>query len=368
MINLKIYNPLISPLVFALVLAVNFAFAQPGFVRNVEKEFPITVSGDVYLNNSYGQIDVKTWDKNEVQVKIEIRVFTNDKRRAKQTLDNISIDFHNESDFVKVETKFHNQNCGSSEEFSIDYEVFMPINNRLNLKNKHGDIFIAELNNDIDISIQYGDYRIVGSNKDVALTVGYGDGTIGKARNANVTLKYGKMKLDDAGNVDLNSRYSKIFIGNASEIRSYSKYDTFDIGKVKDLNNEGKYDNFKIDFVESVLINSKYTDIYINTLVNTGEFDLRYGGVEINDLHEGFSKININGEYVDFIIGIGKDASYKLDFKSKYSNVRFPKSFIKTYEKKQGSRHEFTGYCSDENATAIILARIQYGGLKLKLK
>ena len=84
-----VYN---SILFFLVVGFMNPLHAKrEEYTKVIEKSFAITPDGTTHLHSKYGNINVKTWDRNEVVLKITIEVRANSKHKAEETFDRIDI-------------------------------------------------------------------------------------------------------------------------------------------------------------------------------------------------------------------------------------------------------------------------------------
>jgi len=94
----KHINPFKYLALLAFALAPFLSMANTG--DNVEKKRTITKSYTVgpddrlSIENSFGNIVITTWDKNEIQVDIEIGVRGNSDERAQHMMDQINVTDH----------------------------------------------------------------------------------------------------------------------------------------------------------------------------------------------------------------------------------------------------------------------------------
>lgn len=167
------------------------------FSKKINREFGISATGTTAIYNKYGKVNINTWSNNSVKIDIIIIVNTNDQRAADRTFERIKINFLSTADYVKAETVIESETktatwLGStSQDFKINYEVWMPIGNQLDLKNKYGNAFVANLNGKLSAEIKYGDLRTEAINNDADLSIGYGKASMVKVRNLTGYVSYG---------------------------------------------------------------------------------------------------------------------------------------------------------------------------------
>ncbi len=343
------------------------------YTKSVKKDFGISPDGTVSLYNKYGKMDIKTWDKNRVKIDIRITVNASSESDAQEVFERITFDFSNGGDFVKAETQIASKNSSwwsgwgedSKTDFNIDYEVYMPTTATLDLSNKYGDVYVAELAANANINVKYGNFRLDGVGENLDVTLGYGNGTVVKAARIEATISYSKFRLQEGEDMNLSTKYSKIGIDRAGDIRVNSAYDTYDIGRVRDYHCTGKYDNVSIGTADNITAISKYTDFSVGSVKKSADFDLTYGGARIEKIANGFSEMRLSGRYADYKLRVEPGTSYQLDASANYAGIRYPSPLQVTYEKDQGTSHQVEGYVKTKGARSVIKANLSYGGLKV---
>lgn len=348
------------------------------FTRNIKKEFDISADGTLSLLNKYGQVDVKTWDQNQVKIEIEIVVNASNEDNANETFDRINIDFSNSSNFVSAETTIESPkksswisslwggSYGGSSDFNINYEVHMPASCDLELNNKYGHSTVEAIKGKAKITAKYGDVRMDGVDNNLKLDIGYGNATVERTHNAEIYIKYGKLRVEEAHDVNLESKYSKIHIATAGDLETTSKYDNYRLGTIRDLNNQGKYDDFEIESVENINAIARYSDFDINKLTERGRFNLEYGELLIESVANRFSKIEIDSKYTDIEIEVDQDSGYELDVVTNYAGIRYPSKANVQHESDQGTTHEVKAMVGGQSNNGLIHIRSNYGSVKVR--
>jgi len=366
-----LYNLGLSLVLLAVATSGLQAAKRQEFTKTIKKEFDITADGTTHISNKYGRVDVKTWDRSRVKIEVTIVVRSNSESNAQKVFDRINIEFNNSSNYVKAETSIEPRKKdwwdwgNDKSDYAINYTVLVPETNQLEVFNKYGDVYIAEMQGRTNIGVKYGNFKLDGLNEASSIDLAYGKGTVIKAQDANVLVRYARLAIEEAQNLEVKSKYSKLAFNSANEIRAMSKYDTYDIDRVKDFKNSGKYDNIEIKQAENVTVNSKYSDIMINNVNASLDFDLEYGGAQIGKIAKNFSVVNIVGRYTDFKLQLEAGTNCRFDASADYAGIRYPSALNVTYEKDKGTFHEVQGYIGSENGQQLIKARIVYGGLKV---
>jgi len=340
------------------------------FTKSVNKEYAITANGTTALSNKYGKIDVKTWDRQRVKISVNILVNANSESNAQEVFDRIDIAFSNRNDYVKTETVIESKKSrwfswsnGDKSDYEINYEVFLPKTNNLDVTHKYGDLAVADMEGRVNLDIKYVNFKVEGMGDDSNITFSYGNGAINKARDLNLIVGYGKLSLDEAADLTLQSKYSELSVGSANDVNCSTKYDTYNFGSLRDFRNQGKYDNFRIGKASNVEVAGKYTNLSTGEVEGDIELDLEYGGANFT-LAKSFGECQLNGRYTDFAVTVARGTSYKLDAVTNYAGIRYPNELDVQYEKEQTSSHELRG--SVGQGVSEILARLSYGSLKVR--
>jgi len=253
------------------VLAFLFVFAALGlkaenraeFRRVIKKEFSIRKDGKTGIMNKHGKVHINTWDKDRVKISVTIVVKAGNESVANEVFDRISINFDYDDDHVNAYTEIKPAKktwwnwSGGNTDYSINYEVYMPETNELELEAKYCDVYVGNVLGEASISVKHGDLRVDELGDDLSLYVAYGNGTIAKVDDVSAEISYSNFTLKEASDVDLLSKYANITIEQAEDLQCQSKYDNYHIGRVKEFRNEGKHDNFELDFTESARVLSK---------------------------------------------------------------------------------------------------------------
>lgn len=375
MMKLIFKNMLFLVLVLGISTLDSYASNPPSdlteFTKSIKKDFNMNRDGEVTLTNKYGDISLKTWSKDQVTIDVTITVNARSESSADNVFDRIKIGFSNSSSYVKAETSIESSSKsswwgnGEKGDFRIDYVVNMPDAASLKLNNKYGNSSIGAIGGDATVTVKYGDFDLESVGAKTNVILGYGNGTIGKINGLGVDVKYSKLKLKEASQVNIESKYSKIYIDKATKMKSLSKYDNYNLGELTEINNQGKYDHFEIESVDKISAYSKYTHFEIDELSKSAEFELKYGGVKVDDLKRGFEKILFDCEYTECKVYMDENVDFSLDAVVDYASIRYPQGMEIKYEKQKNSNHEVQGYRGSANSGKI-KARLRYGGLKVK--
>lgn len=342
------------------------------YTKTIKKEFSITGDGNTILENKYGKIDVKTWDKDRVKVNVNIVVKTSSESEAEEVFDRIMIDFASGNDFVSAKTSIGSGKKSwwewddKNTEFQINYEVWIPTQGSLDLTNKYGDAQIAAIGGKTKVNVKYGDFSMEEAKSDLTINLGYGSGIILLAKDISGEISYSKFRIKQAEDINLDTHYSKMNIEKAGNLEIESRYDNYEVGEVRDFKCEARYGDMDIIMVDNVICNSRYTEYRIEKVSDKCDFNLEHGGVTVEQIMKGFSEVVLIGKHTDYRLTVEPGASYQLDANAQFAGIKYPSNMNVDYDNEKGTAHTVKGYHGTKNARSVIKANLNYGALRVR--
>ena len=341
------------------------------FTKKVNREFSTMANGMTAIYNKYGKINISTWTNNTVKIDITIIVNAKDQRDADKMFDRIKVNFINTAGYVKAETMVDMENSNwwpssTCQDFKINYEVWMPADNQLDLKNKYGNSYVASINGKLLAEIKYGDLRTETVNNDADLFVGYGKATLAKVRNLSGQISYGGLNVTEANDVQVDTKYSEFQIDRANSIRVTSNYDDFNLRVIKDLRIQTKYANLRVQNAQAAFVTAQYTDVRVLNVAETVDADLTYGSLKIEALGRNFSEAKIVGKYTDVAMNVERGTTFRFDAQGMNTDLHTPSGATIRRRDDQGSHSTVEGFVGDANSPRMVKARLSYGDFVLK--
>lgn len=342
------------------------------FTREVHETFSVSPGVKLEIQNKHGDITIDTWNKNEIQVDVLIKVKSSNSEKAQKFMNEIEIDFSSSSSRVSAKTVYPDNNKswwsswfgnGKNLDYEVHYTIHAPENMSTALVNKYGNITQASINGDSDVTNKYGDifYKNVSGSLDLHL--GYGKAVVGEVSDSKMQIKYSSIKLLKVDDLEISTKYSDVKIKTCGNMTSYTKYDDYKIETLESIKNDGKYDEFVLGTVGDINIDTKYTDVKINMLNHKGIFDTAYGSVDVNGTGNGLEKITISSKYTGYDFSIGGD--FHVDFEGSRTSFHISEPYEKYSSNKDGKNHRIKAYRGSKNGGARISAYMRYGGLDI---
>jgi hypothetical protein len=214
------------------------------FVKTKAINKTYTVSGTDKLNitNSFGTVEVHTWNKNEIKVDVSIEVSSNTEAFAQKLIDGISVSNSQSGNEVSFKTSINGNNNSKNEKsnMSVDYSIYMPESNPLKLSNEFGSTVIPDMKGTVELTSKFGSLN-TGTLTDVKrINVEFGSATIESMSNGTAHISYSKATLNRvSGNVKLDFDFCggvKVNLAdNLTGLELHSSYSTINLRPAANL-------------------------------------------------------------------------------------------------------------------------------------
>ena len=330
----------------ATVLLISLNVNAERISKRVYKNYPVNKVQKLDINNKYGNIYIENNRTDSVIVSADIWV-EGTSEKARHLLENINVTVNLNGSTVVAVTSIENTMNGNNE-FSIDYHVSIPADRELAVVQKYGNVNMKDLNAKGTFEIKYGELngqKLL--SPDLKMDIAYSKVNLDATKDLLLTLHYSKLKLEKGSNLKAETRYSGITVGECNQ---------FDA--------DSKYDNFNIEKINTLIMNSMYTGINIDKLSSKLSLINGYGGVTVREIPAGFESITIQNKYAGIKLGIASDASYKLNGKVHYSDIKHPDG--KLNRMRENTSYEVTGTIGNsENPKSSVQIDSNYGSVNL---
>lgn len=257
--------------------------------KSLSYSYQLGTKDPVHIENHFGDVKVKFWNKDEVKVNISITANAPTEEQVEAFLKIVNIKRSQEDGEAKFITKlycyksaFENNISDHKEKnfLRVDYQVYMPENHNLTVNNSHGDVYIPEFNAVLNLKQEYGNlFADHVNNQETVIDVNFGKAFIKsmtggelKAKQTALLIDHveavsmsnicGSLKVLEANNSNIQASYTKGYVGKVNESCkfnvAYSKH--FKLGEIR----EG---------VETLEISSSYTNLELPKC-SKGKYDL----------------------------------------------------------------------------------------------
>lgn len=294
----------------------------------ISKSFAVKSDDKLVISNQYGDVTINTWAKNEIKVDVEIKATDRSEEAAQELLESVTITDTKQADLISfITTIKRNSNSwwsstgGNGHGIRINYIIYMPSKNPLDIVNKYGSITIPDFSGPLNVVSSYGSFNGKNlTNAGNSVKVSYGSAVIEKLKAGKLEVSYGSVKLANAEKLNAYVRYSS---GSVSKLSGDShinlKYSgSFKINEidqdVKNLNINSSYSTILLGFDPVSNFDFDITTSYANFVQNNKVVILKMTPEESNKNWSATK--NYIGRY-------GKGSDSKVVIQSKYGSVKF---------------------------------------------
>jgi hypothetical protein len=174
--------------------------------KSFSKSYPLSSSDKVSLDNSFGEMKISTWSKNEIKVDVSITVEAETDEIAQRLLDLINIEDSKNAGEVIFKTKIGDKDKnkdkdkdhgrGNHTSFKINYQVSLPSNTALNAVNQFGSLVIGDYDGPATIIAKFGSLTAGKLSNPKKVAVEFGSGTIESLSNGKLDIKFSSAQVN----------------------------------------------------------------------------------------------------------------------------------------------------------------------------
>ena len=324
--------------------------------RKVHKEFIVDADAELQIRNSFGNVNVVSWEENKVIIDVTITVKGRNKAKIEDRLETISIEFQNNPNLVKATTIIENKSSWSwftnynTTDFQIDYEIKVPVQNNLTLSNDYGSILLDDTEGNTNISCDYG--KLI----------------IGELRGDQNILSFdytSNSSIDYIKKGTISSDYSGFELGKAGSLNLSADYTNITILKIDTLQFSTDFGKLTVDHVGTVQGEGDYMTLRFGQVHQNFNLETDYGSIKIGQLSADVNKVNISGDYTGIRIGVSKDWDFQFEIDLDYAGFQsdLPLEYAKKI--KDNTEKYYQGFHLNQNSTNSLKVEADYGNLKI---
>ncbi|WP_298481061.1 hypothetical protein [uncultured Maribacter sp.] len=324
--------------------------------KTIKKEYSVNSDALLKIANSYGNLNITSWNENRILIEVHIKTNGNNKEKVQKKLESITVNFEGSSSMVSAKTIFNNSksswgwNWGNSGNVNmqINYTIKMPIKNRVNLSNDYGNIILDRVDGHAKISCDYGRLDIGelrGRNN--TLNFDYtSKSNINYINSGTITADYSGFTIEKAGNLIIKADYTNASISYMKNLQYSSDYGKIDIGEVNNIEGNGDYINVKL-----------------GTIHGNVQLVSDYGALQIKEMAEDAGNLSINSDYTGIKIGYSPKYHFNFDISTEYAGVSGKDEFEINLSTEKSNKKHYKGYHGSPNSGHHVSIDSEYGSV-----
>ena len=324
--------------------------------KTIKKEYNVNSDALFKVKNSYGNLNITSWNENRVVIEVHIKTNGNDEDRVQERLNEIDVDFENDPNMVSAITRFGDRknswgwSWGNRKKVSVqvNYTIKLPVKNSVNLNNDYGSIILDRIDGHAKISCDYGKMEIGelrGRNNELRFDY-TSRSTFDYINSAEIVADYSGFTIEKAGNLNIKADYTNAVVEEMENLEYSSDYGSIEVNNVQNVNGNGDYIGVKLGTVHgNVSINSDY------------------GSIKIDRMAPDAGNLEIRSDYTG--IKIGYDPGYHFDFEisTEYAGVSGKDDFEINISKEKSNEKYYKGYYGQANSGNRVIITSDYGGI-----
>ncbi len=326
--------------------------------KTIKKEFVVNSNATLKINNSYGNIDVITWNEDKIVFEITITASGSDEEKLEKKLNEIDVKFSASKDLVAAETMFGKKssnswwNWGSKNNVNIkiNYVVKMPISGKVNLNNDYGNINLDKLEGKATINCDYG--KITTKElmaDDNIINFDYTKGSYFEyIKSGKINADYSEFTISKTKKIDINADYTNSKVETAEDVNYICDYGSIKIDKANNIDGNG-------DYLTTII-----GDIYKNLTLKAD-----YGSIKINRMTENAGNATIKSDYTGIKIGYASTYNFNFTIDLEYGSLRDSDNLTITKEIKDSSDKFYEGFYGNASSSNNINIESDYGSVTL---
>lgn len=325
----------------------------------IKREFSVLANATLKVDNSYGNINVTTYEGTVIAIEVHIKTNGNDEDKVRQKLRDIDVEFTASSAYVSAKTLFSKSKSNSwwnwgrdnNVNMEINYIIKLPISNNVDLNNDYGSISLDRLEGRANLNCDYGKIttkELMADNNNISfdysnscyfeyiksgkINADYSSYTVAKTKNLAITADYTKSEVEIAENVTYNCDYGSVNINNANNVNGNGDYLTVRLG-----------------------------NIYKNVSLRAD-----YGSIKIDNMTANAGNIDIESDYNGITIGYDEAYDFSFDIDLEYASLRNAEEFQFTKKRVESTDKYYQGYYRNANSSNRIRIQSDYGSVTFK--
>ncbi len=305
---MKVFEPKSLLLSLLLIIAATFSLSAQDAQKTYSETYDISKGVTLSTETKYSDIELLTWEKDVVDIFVEVEVDASSDNKAREMLEKIEVQINKSGNTVFLETKMDN-GWSRNVKVEINITIKAPKYINLDMENSYGDLFIQEVSGLVLLDLKYSNLKA-------------GSLSRGNEKPYNmIDLAYSNAEVDEAGWVEVELSYSDLEINSSRMLFVESKYSKLIGEKAGGIITKGAYDKYYIDEIDSFVAELRYSGLKFEVLNNNLNLHSAYTNAKIFKLSKDFEEVEASLAYGNIYIDVEAGASYKFEGEAKYGNV-----------------------------------------------
>lgn len=326
--------------------------------KTIKKSFNVSSNATLKVNNSFGNVNIITWNENRIEFDISIKVSGNNDDKVLERLEGIDIEFSSSSNMVSAITKIEKNknswwNWGKKMnlKMEIDYVIKMPMTNNVDLRNKFGAINLDKLEGSSKIRCDHGKI----TTKELL------------SNNNNISFNHTRDNyFDYIKNAEISATHSGFTIAKVENLKLRAQHTKSVIEVAENVDYKCAHGSLKVDNVNLIQGSSSHLTTRIGTLFQNAKLETSHGSLKISRIASKANNIDIESQFTGVTIGYDAGFKFNFDLELQFGSLRDTEGF--NFVNKEVDRHDkkYRGYYGSKDSGNKIRVNSEHGSVSFK--
>jgi hypothetical protein len=286
---------------------VSFSLSAQDAVKEFSESFDVSKGITLSADTKYTDVEQITWDKNVVDILVEIEVDASSKSKAEEKLSKIDVRIGKSGNVISLKTEL-DEGWSRNAKVNIRIVVKAPAYMNLDMSSSYGDLSLHTLNGLVDLNLRYGNLQA---------------GTLGRGNEKpynSLDFAYSDATIESAGWMEVELAYSDLEVGTSTMIFCESKYSKLIGEKTGGIVTEGAYDKYDFQEADNFVGELRYSGVKLGTLNKKLDVESKYTHVKVYNVSKDFKSINATLSYGNIYLNMEEGASFKIEGEARYGH------------------------------------------------
>lgn len=345
------YKNIINALLVLMSCAV---FGQNKVSKEIKKTAAFYNNGQLYLENKYGDIFIDGWDKDIIEITVEIEAKGKNLEKAKELLNRINPEIEISGNVIMLKSHISEREQGFFNKYirkvdafnsektntNINYRIYLPKQAEIEINNKYGDVIITNWRGALKAEVEHGDLRVTDS-----------------ISKSNIAIKYGQLKASVLDNTSIIAKDATLSVAKSNKMKLDSNGSEIRFEEINNLELHSNKDNINIEQQNTIFGYVKYSTISLSNLNSKANLELHLAELRVLKCNKN-PIVNINQNTSNVYINISE---YNFGFSAKLEQgvLRIPKTMknisSKVLDKKNKIRNVKASYGNSHLGTLDLI-------------
>ena len=323
--------------------------------KTIKKEFNVNSDALLKVKNSYGNLNISSWNENRVLIEVHIKTNGNNEDKVQRKLDEITVEFENSSSMVSARTIFGNKGSGwgwnwgkNNVNMQVNYTIKLPVKNSVHLNNDYGSIILDRVDGHAKINCDYGRLEI------------------GELRGRNNELKFdytSNSSIEYMNSGSIKADYSGFTLTKTNDIRLDADYTNSTIKQMKNLKYDCDYGKLEVNEASDVMGNGDYINVRLGTLHGNVEINADYGSIKIEEMAEDAGNLSVESDYTGVKMGYSPQYHFSFELDLEYGGFGGKEGLEINVSKEKSTSKYYKGFYGSQSSGNNVSINSDYGSV-----